>query len=290
VLVPESGVGLFVSSTRDNDRRFFQPLLDAFFARYFAGGAAPARATASPELAERAGAAAGRYVPNRHVRSDILKLGLFLGSALVEARDDGAIVVSSSNPFGFDPRHAVPTASGVWYADRDGARIAFLPGSDGDADHLAIDYFTLDRVPWWRDPELHKLLLGACALVFVGTVVGFALGAVARALGRQPPSSVPAGVRAAATAAAALALATLVGVVVGLTAIPPFDLFIEIPAWLRAAGLLPLLAIPLALLVAGRLVRSRGWTPLARLHAALLVLALGVFTALAWSYHLILLG
>lgn len=91
----------------------------------------------------------------------------------------------------------------------------------------------------------------------------------------------------------ALSLVALAAVGYGLASLSPFVLFERVPPWLRAAGWLPVLSIPLSLALPWLLWRSRGsraWTPLARLHLALLTLACAVFALLAWSYHLIALG
>jgi hypothetical protein len=101
---------------------------------------------------------------------------------------------------------------------------------------------------------------------------------------------VPRGARTIGAAAAAFSLATIASVGIGMSTLSPFELFIEVPRWLRVAGVLPILAIPLALGVVFWLARARSWTLLARLHYALLAVALWLWTALAWSYHLIGLG
>jgi len=146
---------------------------------------------------------------------------------------------------------------------------------------------TFDRVSWWGAPRTHQIAFAACALVFAGTVLGFGLGAAARALGRQPASSVPARVRTVATLAAASALTVLVAVAIGLMSLSPFDLFVEVPLWLRATGWLalvaPLASIPLFVWSA----RGTTWTSLARLHGFALAIALAVFTALVRHYNLI---
>jgi CubicO group peptidase (beta-lactamase class C family) len=290
LLVPDAGLGIFVSTTRDNDPRFFHPLFRAFFDRYFPR-ATPDRVEAPAADAERAAREVeGRYIPNRRVRRDFLKLGLLLGSVRVDARAEGSIEVTTSDPEGFEPIHAVPIGTDVWQSDRDQRRVAALRGPDGAVEHLAIDATAYDRVSRWADPELHKLVLGVCALVFAVTVVAALLRGLARLTGRQPPSSVPFAARATAAAAAGLSLATLAAVALGMSAISPFALFIEVPLGLRAIGWIPLVSIPLSMLVARDLARSRSWTPLARFHHAVLVLALFAWAALAWTYHVILLG
>jgi CubicO group peptidase (beta-lactamase class C family) len=290
LLVPDAGLGIFVSTNRDNDQRFFRPLFRAFFDRYFPRST-PIRVDAPVEGAEQAAREVeGRYVANRHVRRDFLKLGLLLGSVRVDARDDGSIQVTTTDPDGFEPFHAVPLGTDLWQSERDERRVAALRGRGGAVEHLAIDAQAFDRVSWWANPELHKLALGACAVVFAVTVLAALLPRLAQLTGRQPASSVPYAARAVAAAAAALSLATLAAVVLGMSSISPFALFVEVPLWLRAIGWLPLVSIPLSGWAAVQLAHSGSWTPLARFHHAVLVLALFAWAALAWNYHVILLG
>lgn len=290
VLVPERNLALFVSTTRDNDARFFRPLLAAFFDRYFPPTAAPRTRARVPDATARASEVAGRYIPNRRVRHDFLKLSLLLDSIGVTALDDGSLVVTPTDPDGFDPIRALPVGPDLWRADREERNVTVLRDASGAVEHLVIDAWTFDPVSWWRNPELHTLGLAACALVFAGTLFGWSLGGVARAVGRQPPSSVPLIARAVAATAAAFSLAALGAVVYGLATLSPFTLFLGPPTWLRVVGFLPLVAIPLALGAAFALARSGRWTPLARLHYGVLALALFGWTAFAWSYNLIGLG
>ncbi len=290
LLVPDAGLGLFVSTNRDNDQRFFRPLFRAFFDRYYPRST-PSRV--DPPVAGAAQAAReiqGRYVPNRHVRRDFLKLGLLLGSMRVDARDDGSIQVTTNDPDGFEPFRGVPLGTDLWQSERDERRVAALRGPGGSVEHVAIDAQAFDRVSWWADPELHKLALGACALVFAVTVVAALLRGLAALTGRQPASSVPLAARAVAAVAAAISLTTLAVLLLGMSSISPFALFVEVPLWLRAVGWLPLVSIPLSGWAAVHLARSRGWTPLARFHHAVLILVLLAWAALAWTYHVILLG
>jgi hypothetical protein len=166
-------------------------------------------------------------------------------------------------------------------------RVAALRDDAGAIARLAVGSWVFDRVSWWRDPLVHQITFGACALLFAGTLAGLALGAAARRLPSQPKTRVSRAARAVAAIGAASALTALVAIVVGLMAISPFEFFIEVPAWLRATGLLAALAAPTALAVLAWSVAGRGWTPLARLHFAALGVALAVFAALAAHYNLV---
>src|SRR5262245_47877465 len=289
VLVPEAGLGVFVSTTRSYDPRFFDPLWRALFDRYFPSAAAPP--VASPEAKARAGELAGAWIPNRRVRGDLLKLGLLLGTLRIAAQDDGSLrLVSTAGER--DPIRAVEIATDLWRSDASDTLVSFRTGSDG-VQHAIVDAMVFDRVPWWRDPERHKLAFAACALVFAATLAGYAIAGLVRRLWGGPASGSPLLARALAASVSALSLAVLVAVAYGLTRLSPHVILERIPTWLRAVGWLPVLSIPLSLLLPWLLWRSRGspaWTPLARLHFGLLTLASAVLAALLWSYHLIGMG
>jgi CubicO group peptidase (beta-lactamase class C family) len=286
VLVPTAGLGVFVSTTRGFDTRFFEALWRAFFDRYFPAPAAPL--VASPESKPRAREVAGAYIPNRHVRGDVLKLGLLLGTLRVAAQDDGSIELRYTSGER-DPIRAVEVGTGLWRSDSSEDLISFQRDARG-TQHALVDAWAFDRVPWWRDPERHKLAFGGCALLFAATLAGYALAGLVRILWGGPASGSPLAARFLAAGVSALSLAVLGVLAYGLTRLSPHVLLEGIPPWLRAAGWLPLLSIPLSLALPWLLWRSRRspeWTPLARLHFALLTLASAVFALLAWSYHLI---
>ena len=287
VLVPDADLAVFVSTTRGFDPRFFESLWRAFFDRYFPASAAPP--LASPDAKDRAREVAGAYIPNRHVRGDVLKLGLLLGTLRVAAQDDGSLELAFTSG-AQDPIRAVEVGTGLWRSDRDDTLVSFRAGADG-TQHAIVDAWAFDRVPWWRDPERHKLAFAGCALVFASTLAGYGLAALVRRLWGGPASGSPLAARAVAGGVSALSLGVLGAVAYGLISLSPHVLLEGIPPWLRAAGWLPVLSIPLSLALPWLLWRSRGsWTPLARLHFALLILACAVFALLAFSYHLVELG
>jgi hypothetical protein len=149
-----------------------------------------------------------------------------------------------------------------------------------------VESQVLDRLPAWRSPRNQVLVGVAAALLFLGTLVGWTLGAGARALAGAPPSPVRLRSRLLGSAAAAILLGFLG--LVGTQAANPdiWDVMIELPPAFRVVVWLPLLALPLALALPLELLRGfETRAPLARLHYALLTLAVGlvVLGAFAWN-------
>src|SRR4030095_16854757 len=167
VLVPEQRLGLFVSTTRDNDPRFFRPLLRAFFDRYFPAAARTQHATV-PGAERSARDVAGRYIANRRIRRDFLKLSLLLSSLRIDARPDGSLQITTNDPDGVHPVRAVPGSTALWQSEREERHVAALRSPGGAVEHVAIDAWSFDRVSFWGDPEGHTLVLGGGAPVCGG--------------------------------------------------------------------------------------------------------------------------
>jgi CubicO group peptidase (beta-lactamase class C family) len=289
VLAPEAQVGLFLSSTRDFDARFVEPIVTGFFERYYAP-APPVKALEAPADAARLRARyAGSYVPNRHVRGDFMKLGLLLEESRLDVDPDGALRFHDAQDR-FDPLRLVEVEPGVFAAQREGIRAAFREDASGRVNALFLDTMAYDRVPWYARPRLQAAALAACALLFLATAIGFGLGALSRSLWRGPPAGSPRGARLLALGVAlpdAVFLACLAG---GLLAVSPFELMERLPGWLRLAACIPLVTVPLSLLLIpwlARAFRGGAFTPLARLHFALLAAASACFAAFAWSWNLL---
>ena len=164
--------------------------------------------------------------------------------------------------------------------------IGVLRDAAGGVERVAIDSWVYDRVPWWRDPVLHQVAFGFCALFFAATLLGFATGGAMRRLAKQPPSPLRLATRVLAGAGCAIGLAAILGVGIGLVAISPFELFVAVPGWLRATGAASIATAPIAGIVLVQALRTREATPLARLHLVLVAAALALFALLAWSYNL----
>jgi hypothetical protein len=142
--------------------------------------------------------------------------------------------------------------------------------------HLFVGSTAFDRLAPLASPGLHAALGGASALLFAGTLAGFALGGLVRRLMSAAPSPLGRGTRALACALCAVNLVILVGVVSQLLDVRLWDMMIGVPPALRAMLWLPLVAAPLTLALA--VAAARGFrpgvsAPLARLHLAALLLA-----------------
>jgi hypothetical protein len=287
ILVPDANFGLFVSTTRDNDMRFFDRLMSAVFDRYFPASATPVAVAATDD--ESRGdleAFEGRWIPNRRIRGDFLALGT-LFSETTTSVDDGVLVVHPAADI--DPLRLVPRGDGVFAVEGTQRRVAFRPAQNGMPARMFVDQWSFDRVGVVEAPSTHLVLAAACVVTFAMTCLGFGLGALARALFGGPASGIPRVARVLATAVSGLDLLVLGGLG-SLSSASPFALMQHVPAGLVALGLVPLVSLPASLGVPFFLWRSRGsrsWTPLARIHFGLLTLACLTFACLVLHYRLV---
>jgi hypothetical protein len=153
--------------------------------------------------------------------------------------------------------------------------------------------FVFIKAPWQRSLGLHLLLLIGGALLFLVTLVAWAVSFV-RALLRRDPR--PLGARLSRLAAALFGLSFLAFVVLLGLAFADVDpaygvprIFFETPAWFGLASLLPWLALLLALLLVPLAVlawRRRYWNFAGRAFYTFLALAaLGIVWSLAyWNF------
>ena len=289
VLVPEKNLGLFVSTTRTYDSRFFDPLLEGFFDRVLPRAGPLVFPKPPADFGARAGKYTGSYIPNRHVRGDVLKLGLFQAEGKVSANDDGTLSIAWPGD-GHDSTRIVEIAPDLFQREDDGHLVTFRTGAEGRVTYLLADSVAMDHLRWWESPLLQGVVVAACVALFGMTLLGYPIGSLVRRVFGGPSSGVPRWARLSAVLFSGLALGSLVGIAVSLATVDPFLLMGRIPLWLTGLSLLPLLAAPVSLLLAFALIRStwrRGWTPMERIHFVLLTLAAGYFAWFCWNWHLV---
>jgi hypothetical protein len=285
LLFPQHGFGIFVSVNGDVDDLAFWGAFEAAFAARYLPGAAPAAPAPPPDFLRAAGRYTGVYVPNRRMRSDLLKLGALVTHARVHADAGGLTLVAGDIAF-----RLVPTGPDLFHVEALGENAFFFAEPDTGVEHLVIGPFlTLDKAAGWANPRLHAALGLAAAALFAGTLAGWGLGLAARRFAGAAPSPVTPLARGVGAGAAALLLGGLAGVASQLEPERIFDVMIALPAGLVAALVALHLAVPFVLATAWLAVRRAAVpgakAPLARLHYAALAGA-GLLTlaqALTWN-------
>jgi CubicO group peptidase (beta-lactamase class C family) len=281
-LVPEAGVGWFVSTNHDFHPEFMRALREGLWETLVPNPAPalpPAQAVAGDEDY------LGSYVPNRRARGSFMKLVMLLQEVRVVREADGALALHSAAPF-LDGLRLHPLETGRFASTRGEA--VFARDASGRVKHLFVDNTALDRVSW--SPRSQALLAGGCAALFLGTLAGFLLGGLARLVGGAGPSPIALHARLLASGVSALFVVWLLGLGMQLANPDVWQLTVAVPPRLEVLSWAPVAALPLVAWLAVESVRGGSVTrrsPLARLLLWLLVAAAILMLAGAIYWHLL---
>lgn len=295
-LVPDAGLGIYVSYNGHGGAEAREQLFQAFMDRYLPSDEPVAKPAASPGAAERISKWAGEY---HFTRSEFSGAGSFvrlLSAAHVRSDDDGALLVSiegaTEKYFEVDDglfQHESRDELLLFKTAEDGT---VWIHSDGAPAHAAFTSTAAFRPRWYETSTVAALALLGGALLYVLSAIVWLVGAL---LARRRSSRLAPGPRSARWAAAlfgALHLAFLVALVATLGDIDPAygmprafmggdTLLLDTALWI------PVVMVPLALVLVLLAVRAwrgatnngqRDWGFGARLH----------YTALAaWSVAIV---
>jgi len=280
LLVPDAGLGLFVSTNSPGGIDAVSELLPAFFNRFLPGTPAAAGPRLDPQPAGQAGQAGrpsapvpGFYQPARHNASTIEKVLTLTTSLRLSVRPDGGV--------SFAGRTWPRTGEGLYRQLGGSRRLVFVTGSDG-ARYAVTDGPAYQLVPWPATIPVNLALLAAFAVLAVSAVLGLPLTAGVRRLRHRTPA-VPRGSRTARLLATLAAGSGLLFVVLFLfVLIGDTSVLYGMPARVRVLLVLPPLVAGLT--IAAGIVSARSWRRgrpgrFARVHQVGLLSAL---TGLCW--------
>lgn len=174
VLIPEAGVGIFVSTNGAAGRQFVQDLPRLLVEQFLASRNPPPLAAAA-DLAERAEKYAGVYRTTRRNYSKFEAAGGLLGGdteVVFNADQGGLLVRGQSEPQLFRER-----SPGVFVSARDGTTLAFSSIADGPAQRAwpAYGHVVLERVPWYARTDLYWSVAGSLLVLSLLRVLGLRL-------------------------------------------------------------------------------------------------------------------
>ncbi|MBW2444598.1 MAG: beta-lactamase family protein [Deltaproteobacteria bacterium] len=282
-LVPEADMGIFISVNVELQQPLFRTFMKTFVEHYY-----PGQAPVGPEAnAVALEPYSGVYIPNRRMRGSFLKLGTLLGLASVAPDDDGVLTIRTA---ALGAMRVLP-AGEDHFRERDGEMdVAFLRGDDGRVAYMAAENFAYDRVSFLRSPAAHVIVAVVCAVLFVGTLLGWTLGALVRLFASGPASAVSRTARLVGAFTAGLWTVAVVGTALNLSAGNLFEfLYEDLPTNFRVLLFLPVVAVLPSLALPWFAVRGvAARAPLARLHYV--TLALAAIAMLALAHHWNLLG
>lgn len=312
-LLPEQGMGIFVTQNSGGRRNLREPLLRRILERYYpmpARAAKPDQAVAQrvdqsaahPQTAGKADPSlAGRYLSSRHIASGPLSLGRWFEQTQISIDEQGLLTSSKLKGLNEQPLRFHAVGDGVWETPQDEAglvrRLYFRRDeASGRWQMSAREPVQVEQqVAWWDDGRLMVPALSASLSLPLLGLLCWPVAALARRHYRQAePSLRVQQARKALRWSALLLLCPWLSL--GLLALPGASDFgyISGPVFalgLRIVQLLAWLMLP-ALWLAIRATGLKWRAPEAwwwsRLHALLMLLACLTALMLAWRGQLLL--
>ncbi|MEN6539049.1 MAG: serine hydrolase domain-containing protein [Mizugakiibacter sp.] len=280
VVLPDAGVGVFVSTNTDTGRELATELPRQIFERFLAD-ARPAALPPARGFVRGDARFAGRYLAERRNYSTLEKLLDAAGAtAAVGLAGDGQLVLRG----GAEPTRWVQDGPLTFRAAEGGDRLVFLQDARGRISGFVSPYghTVFDRIGPLDDPSQFALLLGVLALLCIGALVA----AWARR-GRRIHGSArgPFGATFIVILAALLWLAfiaTGAAALAQLGAMGPDAIYAYPTPLLRVAVALAYLCAAvsaIALLQMPAVWRARGWGAMRKLHHSAVVLTMLVAVA-----------
>lgn len=190
-LIPSEQLGFFVSynSLGKGELDVRTALWGKFLDRYF-----PVPETNAAEVkTTNSDAIEGKYLSSRRAQTTILRsLWWVLTESSVSKNADGTIVVDSLKDFSGEPKRW-RSLGNMQFREIGGQQLlVFKPDPSGRLAMITEDPIEISqRVPWTENKTVLQLALGFAALVFVGTLVFWPIGALLRRHYKQSLTMTP---------------------------------------------------------------------------------------------------
>lgn len=171
VLLPERGIGIFVSTNGAKGRQLTQDLPRLLIERFV--GARPVLPRPLADSAESLQRYVGIYRSTRRNHSTFEKASALLGGdTRVDVRPEGWLRLSG--PLGSTRYVASDVATHTFLAEDDGSSIGFGVDADGQPDRIYPNYghTVLQRVPWYARSELFMAIAAGVLLLSLLRVLG----------------------------------------------------------------------------------------------------------------------
>jgi CubicO group peptidase (beta-lactamase class C family) len=287
-LLPEQNTGFYLSTNGATGSLAVSSVATAFMDRYYPPPAPPAPIPTA-DFASRAASYAGSYYLARSGFTTLEKFITLTTPINVTVDAENNVIVSVMG----ETTQYVEVEPGLLQGRLDPEQRLVLRQADGQVYLIPPTPFVFIKAPWHRSAGLHLLLLAGGALLFLVTLVAWAVSFVRGLLRREPR---PLGARLSRLAAALFGLVFLAFVVFLGLAFGDVDpaygvprVFFETPAWFGIVGALPWIAAALALPLvplAFLAWRRRYWNVAGRaFYTFLAVAALGMVWSLNyWNF------
>jgi CubicO group peptidase (beta-lactamase class C family) len=169
VLVPELGLGIFVSTNGDAGRGSVTALPRRVIENFYPALTTPPQP--DPEFAAQREAYAGKYLGNRRGYETIDKLAALGSETTVSVTDEGYLLTTT----GQGTQRWLPLGNHVFENVVDGSRMAFEVGPSGVASRLYVAYGhnVADRVSLLGSSQFFYAAAGATLVLACGSLFGF---------------------------------------------------------------------------------------------------------------------
>jgi CubicO group peptidase (beta-lactamase class C family) len=172
VVVPDLGLGVFVSTNTDTGRPLVNRLPDRIVEHFYAAPA-PFPRLASAELAQRGGDFTGYYLTTRRAYSGLEGFvnQLTGGSSVTVTHDGKLVTVDGAGVKTWVPEGALD--EGRFIATQGTERLAFdMTDGGARAFHGASGTQVFERAPFWRQPRALTILAALTAAAALATFAG----------------------------------------------------------------------------------------------------------------------
>lgn len=169
MLLPESKVGVFISTNTDTGPMVRREYVNAFLDRFYPSTGLPESSNFTPTDLKLL---VGNYANLRSSFTDFTKVGQLLSGVSVAATPEGQLVLQG----GAEPRYFVEIDRGLFRNVSQDQTIAFRFNEHGEASHLFLNQFpavSFERVSAIYSPAFQFGLIGLCALILLWVLIAW---------------------------------------------------------------------------------------------------------------------
>ena len=248
-LLPDHGVGIFVSYNSQGGGEATRKFYEAFMNRYYPAGDIP-QLTPSEDAQEQLQRFVGTYRSNRYPHRSLAKLIAAFGATQVSSTENGFLKTDV-----IKPRLWVQIDSLTFREHNGLGTMAFRENEERHITHMFVGdlpILAFDRISGADLPSLHLALLIIAMVLFVLTIIFSLIAAIIRRrhmVRLDPETTIPFPARLLLWITCILFIAFALGMAMILS--PPYIVVFGIPSSLEVLLVLPMLATLLTLGVLG---------------------------------------
>lgn len=169
MLMPDSQLGVFISTNSENGPQVRKDYINAFLERFFPYSGLPQANNFEPTDVI---SLVGSYATLRTSFSDFTKLGQLLSTVEIVSSSENQLMLLGAG----DPQYFVETDSGLFQRVDQDQTIAFRFDHNGQASHLFFNHSpsaTYERVSTLYSPALQFGLVGVSSLIFIWVLIAW---------------------------------------------------------------------------------------------------------------------